>query len=366
MQVHANRVLLSACALAAWPLAACQQLPSSKHLDTGAFAENTVSMAGEIQRCNRAPVWVYLVAHRDRPSILAVRTTAEEVRRLPQSIALYSIQVVALHESRLEEGPRVAALARYIDEVTRPGILAGRSADIGISAAQFESSLARIRSCDTLCDALAAAQPLVTAVMGYGNVLFDQADLGVAAVAEDLQQQIELEFQPLLENIQNLEQLHVRLGASFGFSYRIRLEESATWSELLAADPDLAHLLPAGKELTPAVLDSMEQRLTSQLEHIGAVRGQLGARCPRLQRAPARAGEHAHADRGDAAPGTTDPFRLVALPQQPRGRNPRTPGDRPRESVPEGHPDRGRGALTLAARLRWPPCGDLARFSAPA
>ena len=278
MQGSPNRFLLSACVLAAWPLGACQQLHSSKKLDTGSFAENTVSMAGEIQRYNRAPVWVYLSAHQNRPSILAVRTTAKEVRRLLQSIALYSMQVVALHESRLKDEQRVAELARYIDEVTRPGILAAKSADIGLSEAEFESSLARIRSRDTLREALAAAQPLVTAVMGYGSVLFDQADVGVAAAAEELKEQIELEFQPLLENIQNLERLHTRIVASFELLYRIRLGESAVQSELLAADPDLAHLLPDEKELTPATLDLMEQRLTSQLEHIGTVRGQLEPR----------------------------------------------------------------------------------------
>lgn len=275
MQVGATRVLFWACVLAAGPLAGCQSFRSSKELDSGAFAENTVSLAGEIQRYNRPPVWVYLNAHEDRPSIGAVRTTAREVRRLLQSITLYSMQVVALHEARLKEGQRVAEFARFIDEVSRPGLLAGKTADIGLSVAEFESTLARIRSRDTLREALAAAQPLVAAVMAYGQALFDQADQGVAAAAEDLEQQIEFEFQPLLENSRKLGALHMRIVASFELLYRIRLGESALRSELLAADPELAPFFPAGEVPTLEVLDAAEQRLTSQLEHIGTVRAQL-------------------------------------------------------------------------------------------
>src|SRR5258705_4478235 len=87
-------------------LGACSAFESRRKLDAGPFAENTVSMAGEVQRYNRPPAWVYLEEFRALPSVETARREAVVLRDLLRGISLYSTQVVALHDDlgRVEIG----------------------------------------------------------------------------------------------------------------------------------------------------------------------------------------------------------------------------------------------------------------------
>ena len=108
--------------------------------------------------------------------------------------------------------------------MTRPGIVAARSAEIGLTLEDYEATLARVRSRETLREALGAAQPLVTCVSAYAGVLFDRADQQVADAGLDLRAQIDLEFAPLLENRRELEPVHMRAVKSFELLYELLYE----------------------------------------------------------------------------------------------------------------------------------------------
>lgn len=261
--------------LAGGLLAACSALRSERKLDAAPFAESMISVAGEAQRYNRPPQWVYLSAYQHLPSVERVRLTAVELRKLFRSIALYSTQVVALHEARLDESRRVAELASYIDEVARPGILSSNSSAIGIDAAEYESILARVRSKHDLRQALGAAQPLVTAVTNHASALFDRADEEVASAAEDMRQQVDRAFGAHLENLRDLEDARTRVVQAFNLVYQVRLGATGALARLLEVDPDVRPTLPADGPPSQRDLDLVEERLAGQLERMRGVREQL-------------------------------------------------------------------------------------------
>jgi hypothetical protein len=256
-------------------LAACSQFKESKKFDPAPFAENTISMAGEIQRYNRPPPWVYLNEYRLRPSVETARKSAVELRDLLRTIALYSTQVVALHEARIGERQRVAELARYIDEASRPAVASGSSRAIGVTDAEYDSILRSIRSKETLREALGAAQPLVNAVAKHAGDLFDRADVEVADACEDVTAQIESKFRPLLDNLRELDAHQMRLTKAFGLVCELRGGRPDARPALLETAPEVRDLLSGEGEPSYATLEVTEGRLFAELGRVKAVRDQL-------------------------------------------------------------------------------------------
>jgi hypothetical protein len=274
--MHARHSLtLGLALLAAQLLTGCSAFQSHQKLDAGPFAENTVSMAGETQRYNRPPQWIYLNEFRTRPAVEAARQQAVVLRDLLRGIALYSTQVVALHESNLAEKKKVAEFAGFIDEVSRPGILAKSTVEIGLDDAAYRSTLADVRSKPTLREALGAAQPLVTAVGQYANRLFDRADESVANAGEDLKEQIDQKFRTVLDDVRDIDAVQMRLTKSFALLHDVRSGTHAALAPLLEIDPELREWCKADGDPSMANLDAAEGHVVAQLGHVKQVRDQL-------------------------------------------------------------------------------------------
>ena len=256
-------------------VAGCSRFKTTRKLDVGPFAENTVTMVGEVQRLNRAPDWSHLLPYKERPSVVAARTAGRPVRELLRGVALYSTQLVALQESSLPESRKVAELASYLEEVARPGVEAKQTEEIGITVGRFDSMLVTIRSAPTFMEALSAAQPLVLSVTVYANKLFDTTDEAVRVAVADLGNEIETKFAPLRANMLEMQSLHTRLVHNFGQLYRARFGEAAALDSLLASNPSLKDLAPKGRRASGKELDAIEEKLASELNQVEAVRSQL-------------------------------------------------------------------------------------------
>jgi hypothetical protein len=256
-------------------LAGCARFKGSKTIDMAPFAENTNTMVGEIQRVNRPPTWTYLKPYRDRPSVVSVREAAAPVRQLLAGIALYSSQIVALSESPHSESRKSQELARYLEEVVRPGIESGETADVGITVAQLDTILGRVRSSTEFLAALQEAQPLVHSATVYGGKLFDRLETSVNTAIVDVDAQIEERFAPLRRNLSNMQDVHTRIVSNFAQLYHARFGDESELTELTKSNPGMAEMLPKGRKATTKDLDAMEAKLSTQLDQVENVRNQL-------------------------------------------------------------------------------------------
>lgn len=238
------------------------------------FAENTTQMVGEFQA--RVPsTWVYLKPYQNRPSAEAAREAAKPLTRIMGGVALYSMQVTALNDARLSDERKAQELARYIVEVVRPGIAAGHTSDVGVTLQDLDAIIAEIRKKHSLLDAIAAAQPLVNAVVVSANKLLGAYESAVEAARRDVAAAVEEKFAPLTENLKDVERIQMQTVRSFALVTRLRLGEEGALELLLENDPDLRAVSPAGKPPGPGALDAAEKRLVDRLERIKAVRDQL-------------------------------------------------------------------------------------------
>lgn len=256
-------------------LCGCSRFKTSKRIDMGPFAENTTTMVGEIQRVHRPPTWTYLKPYRDRPSVVAAREAGVPVRSLLVGVALYSSQIVALSESPHSESRKAQELARYLDEVARPGIVSGETADIGITPAQLDTILGRVRSSTTFLRALGEAQPLVHSATVYGGKLLDRLETAVEAASKDVDDAIEMRFAPLRRNLTDMQDVHTRIVSNFAQLYHARFGDHSELEELRRSNPGVAEMLPKSRKPTGKELDVAEARLAAELDQIDTVRRQL-------------------------------------------------------------------------------------------
>jgi len=252
----------------------CSLFSSSRRLDMRPFGENTVQMVGEMQKFQRPAPWVYLKKYSDRPEVLAVGTEHLALRALLRGVALYSLEVVALGESRLSEQAKVRELASYLQESVRPNLPADAGTEV-FGWADFDEVIGDVKKRETFIDAIGAAQPLVAAVQTAGLRIFDRFDERVSEAEKAVSTEIEGDFAPLKRTIKELEDLQLRSIDGVTLIYQHRLGAPQALDELRRIYPPAAEQLPPGKEPTSRQLEAAELVLVAELDRIQRLKDQL-------------------------------------------------------------------------------------------
>ena len=255
-------------------LAGCASFRASKRLDVGPFAENTVSMIGEVQRATKPVVWTYLKKYDQLPSVQNVRRAASPARTLMRGVAMYSTQLVSIYESDLTDARKSQELATYLDVSVRERLRNNATAQVFLTQGALDSSVTKVRGSTDFLAALGAAQPVVSAALAYGNSLFDTLDVQVDVAAADIDSRIEREFGPLKEQVESITDLRLRATRGYTLLSRYRYGDDAALDTLRAIDPQSAEAL-TGKRPTAAALDATEKRILAQIETTTQLRAHL-------------------------------------------------------------------------------------------
>jgi len=266
--------LLSLALLAAM-LGGCASFRSSKRLDVGPFAENTVGMIGEVQRATKPVVWTYLKKYDQLPSVQQVRQAARPAWTLMRGVALYSTQLVSIYESDLSDKRKSQELATYLDQAIRERLRSNPRATLFLTQGALDTSVTNVRASSDFLSALGAAQPVVSAALSYGNSLYDSLDVEIDQAAADIDARVEKEFAPIKEQIETLTGLQIRGTRSYGLIASYRYGSDAALDTLRSINPESAESLPVGKRPTLASLDATEKRILAQLETTTQLRSHL-------------------------------------------------------------------------------------------
>jgi len=258
----------------AFASAGCSVFSSSKGLDLRPFGENTVQMVGEMQKFQRPAPWVYLKKYSGHPKVLAVGAEHQALKALLRGVALYSLEVVALGESKLSEQAKVRELANYLQESVRPNVPDDVVTEY-FGKGDLDEVIRDVRKRETFIDALAAAQPLVAAVQAAGLRIFDRFDERVSEAEKAVGAEIESDFAPLKRTIEELEVLQLRSIDGVTLIYQHRLGAPQALEELRRIYPPAAEQLPSGKQPTARDLEAAELVLIAELDRIQRLKDQL-------------------------------------------------------------------------------------------
>jgi len=240
-------------------VAGCSRFKSSKRLDLSPFAENTMSIAAEVEygltETSRA---VNLREYWDHPAIVAHRLEWEKVRVLLKGVVAYSVEVTTLGNSTLSGPDRCVALADYLDPLARPVVERGR---INITPAKLDSIIADIRTRKSLLEALGAAQPIIDEIARISDNIFDDVRVSLDNTARALMQAIDENNAKVVEWDRLRTEGQYRIFDSGALLTYYRRGDDTALVKLFELDPQLREYVADEKKLTPQEIDAIEQRL---------------------------------------------------------------------------------------------------------
>jgi len=257
----------------------CSYIRPTKRLDLAPFAENTISLATEIEYgVTESSNFVNLRVIWNDPVLVAHREEWDKIRALLKGVVAYSVELTTLGNSTLNGPERARALADFLDPLARPVLEADRRrvASLGISPAKMDSILADIRVQKDLLSALGAAQPIIDEVARVADDIFDgtaksldETIVALVARIDEINRNAVYFGKVVDEDQYSILQRFVYLD-----EYRNNHDLSAADS-LFVEDPQLLELVKDPKNLTLEELGKIEDRLLLKMNAIDAFSKQI-------------------------------------------------------------------------------------------
>lgn len=246
-------------------LAGCSTFQSSKRMDMSPFSENTSTMFVEVARISRPFPWENSKPYVDASDFADFRQRATTVIGGFRAIVMYSNQVVALNNAKLKDKEKNDHLAKYLEEATRKISDQGMLDSMGVDAAELRNILADIRNAEVFLDGIAAASPLINAVVVSMGHQLESIQSSIPKVFATVDNRIEADYADRKMNYANLTRLQVATIRGMTQIYKARRGDQASLDTLLREDPSVKEFIPSPEKATGKGLAAAEAFLTDRL-----------------------------------------------------------------------------------------------------
>ena len=248
----------------------CSSFRSKERINLAPFAENTISLAAEIEYgIGEASTFVNLRELWNDPALAAHRKEWDKVRALMKGVVAYSVEVTTLGNSTLSGPERAQSLAEFLDPLARPVLEYHRVAAtaLRITPTRMDSILTDIRKQKDLLAALRAAQPVIDEVARLSDQIFDQVDESLDDTARALITRIDQINANAVyyDKLVNQVQYSIFRRIVFLSNYR-RTHEVAQLDSLYKEDPQLLEMVATPKSPTLEELANIESRLFDKVQ----------------------------------------------------------------------------------------------------
>jgi hypothetical protein len=249
-------------------LSGCSAFESSRKMDMTPFSDNTGTLFVEASKVARPFHWNYLKPHVDFSEFKGTMNKAAIIFRGLKGIVYYSNQLVSLNNARMKEEVKNDHLARYLTEVMRAVSKRGMLDSLGLDQGTVDTVIADIRGSKTFLDGIAAASPLVNAiVVTMGDYLNDiQAEM--PTMLASIEKKVDADFASRGANYTNLVQLRTSSMRTVTLLYRARLGDQASLDTVLQEDPSLREFIPSRDKATSKGIAAAENYITDRLARL--------------------------------------------------------------------------------------------------
>ncbi len=262
-------------ALALMSQTGCSVFQSSRAIDMAPFAENTQLMFAEAAKVSRPVRWNELKEYYSLPAVAGFRDKAQPVIRGLRALVMYSNQLVALNMSAKSDKEKNRLLARYLREamakVANPAMLD----TIGVSPSLLDSVYSDIERAAEFREGIAAASPLVNAVVLALNRGLDRIDEEVPVVIAAVDREVEAKYAEKRRNYVGLVRMQTETQYAVTLLYDARKGDRAALANAIEADPSVREFITSPDKPTPAMYAAAEDALTHRLDRVDAYLNQL-------------------------------------------------------------------------------------------
>jgi hypothetical protein len=277
--MSSRRLLLSGIAVALFGsavLSGCSSFKGSRRMDMAPFSENTGVMFAEAAKVSRPFQFKNLRPYVALPEFQENRERSEPLLKALRSVVFYSNQVVAIANSKLSAQDKNRQLARYLREVLDASAGTAFLDSLGLDEASAKTVLQNIRDAKTYLEGIAAAGPIVTAVVvAVQDRLDDLQQTVIPAIEAGMDRAIEVDFRDTRTNYMNLKGTQARSMRALNLLYVSRMGDRSALDTLLNEDPSVKDFLPSAQKASAKELAAAERYLIDRLAGIDIVIHQL-------------------------------------------------------------------------------------------
>ena len=257
-------------------LTGCSAFKSQRKMDMAPFSENTGILFAEAAKVSTPFEFKHLRPYLDIPEYQELGEKAKPLLIAVRGVVYYSNQVVAINNSKLSDKDKNKHLARYISDVIESSRVRQISDTSALGEVSVDSVLQDIRDAKTYLGGIAAAGPLVNAiVVAIQSGLDEFQQKTVPALITGFDREIEADVAVTRANYSDLKSLQARSMRAANLFYMGRMGDPASLQKLLEEDPSVRDLLPSPEKATAKQMDATEQYLIERLHKIDEVIHQL-------------------------------------------------------------------------------------------
>ena len=261
--------------LAGFLLSGCSAFESSKRMDMTPFSENAGVLFVEAAKVSRPFNWQHLKPPVDLPEAKNMFQNAAILYRGFSAITNYSNQLVALNTAKMTDTKKNANLALYISEAFQRVADKGILDTIGMDQGSLDTVLADIKGSKTYLDGIAAASPLVNAIVMTMGDRLTRIQEQTPAIAEAMGNKVEDDYAPRRANFTNLVSLRTASMRAMTLLYEARLGDQTALDSLLREDPSIQEFIPSRDKVTGKGMATAETYLADRLTKLDTFIHQL-------------------------------------------------------------------------------------------
>jgi hypothetical protein len=257
-------------------LCGCSAFKGSRKMDMSPFAENAGMLFAEAAKVNRPFEFKNLRPYTSIAEFQQARAQAEPLIVALRGVVFYSNQVVAINNAKLSDKDKNQHLAHYLSEVMEKSMATSRSDSLGFDEAAARTVLDNIRASKTYLQGIAAAGPIVNAVVGAMQARLDTLQHTILpGVIAELDRKIEADVADTRTNYVNLKSLQALSMRALNLVYQCRMGDRAALDALFTEDPSVKEIVRQPDKVTSKELADVEQYLLERLGRIDGVIHQL-------------------------------------------------------------------------------------------
>ena len=257
-------------------LCGCSTFKSSRKMDMAPFSENTGVLFAEAAKVSRPFQFKQLRPYVSLPEFQDARARSEPLLVAFRGVVYYSNQVVAIGNSSLSAEDKNRQLARYLQEVMERSSQGMPLDSLGLDEASVQAVVENIRNAKTYLEGIAAAGPMVNAVVIAIQDRLDELQQTILpAIGDALDHAIEADFADTRTNYTDLKTLQARSMRAMNLLYLARMGDRGVLDALLSEDPSLKEFFPSPAKVTGKEMDAAERYLLDRLARIDTLIHQL-------------------------------------------------------------------------------------------
>ena len=266
-----TNVLLSVLIL----LGSCSAFQKSVDLDMQPFSDNTTILFQEAAKVDRPFQFQSLATYKDIDKYQELKIKAQPIIRGLRGIVYYSNQLVAISNSSMSAQGKNNQLAIYVHDVMDRIDHQERTDSLGLSRAQIDSTILRIKKAETYREGIEAADPVAKSIVISMFDRLDQLELLVEEVVLSFEDQIYEDHELAIANYLALKDLQNKTQFKLTQLYYAESGQSNELDSLIVTDRALAKEISHQRSIEPIDFESGEAFLLERLENIDALLRQL-------------------------------------------------------------------------------------------